>query len=705
MAHPDPSSQPCRFYLAGRCNRGSSCGFSHGVCRYWQAGNRCKRGDSCWYLYADNGPTDPRAAEKEAAETMGRVVQGSIVTYGAGLDIVDLTTGFESCTLRVRNIPPDAKEDYIHALVSQQGVDPNRYYFVGVKKAGGGKVEAEIMTDEQLGWDLFEICQDNGLDVDVLAPNTLEGMAASSPQNAATLTLSWRCSAVQYAVKYMDAAAAQAKVRELNGRNFKNHCIKARMNEASNRTHVRLGLGTILIRNFPPGTGDAEVVNFSGSNSVKRLENTPSLSVGEVGDHLRNVISRIAPGSIRSLDRSSTPDRNDNALAVRKSLKDSKYGTDAGMWLRVPPPMDFTISLDQEQYTAQKTQWDALMDSVEDPQACRLNMYRYESTVRIRLSGSQNHALGALKVKVEDLARGQIVQGWHRDLAKSKFPKKVYIETGAYMRVDWKTQTIKVYGSAAMIDEELARLSSMDDPVPIPPQAIRSLIVGGGLAQLKEKFGEERSEARQLLNNIMQGVVRNDQGPLAASGSETACPVCLGDISVPFHLGCGHAYCVVTLTSYLAKHPTQFKYCKTPGCVQIYRSTGPDARMTLRCPSCFSDRCAEVRRRHAEEDRQNEAWIAAQGQRIKRCPQCNVLIEKLDGCNHVECRCGAHICWRCLGIFTRNTIYQHMNEAHQGYYTNERALEDIPEQRRPRQQIQHDRERGEQQQCGCCLIM
>lgn len=29
-------------------------------------------------------------------------------------------------------------------------------------------------------------------------------------------------------------------------------------------------------------------------------------------------------------------------------------------------------------------------------------------------------------------------------------------------------------------------------------------------------------------------------------------------------------------------------------------------------------------------------------------------------------RCGAHLCWRCLGVFTADTIYPHMREAHGG---------------------------------------
>ena len=34
----------------------------------------------------------------------------------------------------------------------------------------------------------------------------------------------------------------------------------------------------------------------------------------------------------------------------------------------------------------------------------------------------------------------------------------------------------------------------------------------------------------------------------------------------------------------------------------------------------------------------------------------------------MSCRCGAHICWVCMKVFTRDTIYDHMSTAHGGIY-------------------------------------
>jgi hypothetical protein len=140
----------------------------------------------------------------------------------------------------------------------------------------------------------------------------------------------------------------------------------------------------------------------------------------------------------------------------------------------------------------------------------------------------------------------------------------------------------------------------------------------------------------------------------------------------------------VVFSSYIQSNPQKFKYCTTPDCTQIYQcDTG---KQFHKCPSCFSEICSScneeahegmtceerrIQSNPAEQERLTEEW--AQSNNIKRCPSCNVLTEKTEGCNHMECRCGAHFCWICRGVFAQGTIYEHMNTAHGGYYGEEAA--------------------------------
>ena len=62
-------------------------------------------------------------------------------------------------------------------------------------------------------------------------------------------------------------------------------------------------------------------------------------------------------------------------------------------------------------------------------------------------------------------------------------------------------------------------------------------------------------------------------------------------------------------------------------------------------------------------DALNNRWASSQG--TKKCPVRRVWIQKTDGCNHVKCRCGAHICWLCEQSFANgNQTYRHLRSAH-----------------------------------------
>ncbi|KAI9316632.1 hypothetical protein BX666DRAFT_1858863, partial [Dichotomocladium elegans] len=38
-----------------------------------------------------------------------------------------------------------------------------------------------------------------------------------------------------------------------------------------------------------------------------------------------------------------------------------------------------------------------------------------------------------------------------------------------------------------------------------------------------------------------------------------------------------------------------------------------------------------------------------------RCPGCQIMISKMDGCNTIKCRCGTELCYRC-GSYSTNHV-------------------------------------------------
>ncbi|KDQ28079.1 hypothetical protein PLEOSDRAFT_1010550, partial [Pleurotus ostreatus PC15] len=378
--------------------------------------------------------------------------------------------------------------------------------------------------------------------------------------------------------------------------------------------------------------------------------------------------------------------------------------------------------------------------------------------VQIRLVGKVREAVGALKVRVEHLAAGEKIEGWHPSLghSKSQFIRAVVQDTGGFLSADHRKKLLKAYGKPdvvdairRMVDAELQKLTSKEWCFTLQKRSV-GFFIRQGVPALQEMFGSENvhfnatsrlvfvrgEEARHTLKSLVNQSVEEAKIPIVASvPAEQMCPVCYDNVSNPLVLGCKHAYCTpcmrhlltsaeasdkfpltcvgedcgepipipivqrfltpadfarlleVAFTSHITRNPKGLRYCKTPDCVQIYRATEDKTRAdcAVQCPSCFSIVCSACHedghdgmscadaRLLRDHDDWSEAWI----RHAKRCPNCQAPIEKSGGCNHMSCRrvyvvvnsqrCGAHICWKCMGVFSANAIYPHMGAEHGGH--------------------------------------
>lgn len=189
---------------------------------------------------------------------------------------------------------------------------------------------------------------------------------------------------------------------------------------------------------------------------------------------------------------------------------------------------------------------------------------------------------------------------------------------------------------------------------------------------------------------------RRKRGTAAAKKDEAECPICLSPCSNPRPSPCGHTYChaclrncilstlvthkfpIVCITcdvplplqqllpvltpfietqvfthafeTYIQQHPAEYSFCPTPDCETVYPRTRTTGSFT--CPHCFLAICTSCRApAHSPqtcEEADSEAdtlrlsaWKRPAG--VKACPDCGAAIEKSEGCNHVHCRCGAHV--------------------------------------------------------------
>ncbi|KAH9835146.1 uncharacterized protein C8Q71DRAFT_106368 [Rhodofomes roseus] len=272
--------------------------------------------------------------------------------------------------------------------------------------------------------------------------------------------------------------------------------------------------------------------------------------------------------------------------------------------------------------------------------------------------------------------------------------------------------------------------------IPLPGRLV-GLFWGADLAALRRQFGEENVSldpvARAL--KVRGDDVAHEAALLAVKQArerhvserqqpQVECPVCFNEVTNPVKLGCGHTWCKTCLQSYLRasvdntafpllclgdearcssqvpihiaqevlstndfmsvveasfrayvhSRPSEYQYCPTPDCSQVYRRTS--SNNTLQCPSCLVRICPKCNSEAHERSpcQYNEAsdrllfddWKGSHD--VKDCPSCKAPIEREAGCNHMMCiRCKTHICWACLATFdTSGEVYEHMRLIHGG---------------------------------------
>ncbi|XP_071038173.1 uncharacterized protein [Parasteatoda tepidariorum] len=127
------------------------------------------------------------------------------------------------------------------------------------------------------------------------------------------------------------------------------------------------------------------------------------------------------------------------------------------------------------------------------------------------------------------------------------------------------------------------------------------------------------------------------------------------------------------LQHHVSTHAGQISYCHTPGCRAVYR-VSKKSDIIYHCPACLNDICAYCQtfshkgmdcdifqNSKEDEDYSLKVWMK-NNKSCKQCPNCKMIIEKTEGCNHMKCfNCKSHLCWLCLEIFKSGAlVYDHL---------------------------------------------
>lgn len=204
------------------------------------------------------------------------------------------------------------------------------------------------------------------------------------------------------------------------------------------------------------------------------------------------------------------------------------------------------------------------------------------------------------------------------------------------------------------LDHEAANCSSDDCPICIcsVEDRCRRLSLCG------------HSYCQDCLDGYVKHLVDDKKFPMVCASEGCDQVLYIGDITITDKL------CRNIVSDLVAKNLQTFKYCRTPDCLNFYRTT--KTARAFHCSLCHASTCTSCHgNAHADDipcesamdpDSALLRWMAADPGNRKRCPKCRQGIEKNGGCLHMTCTsCQAHICWKCERVFPdSDSTYHHM---------------------------------------------
>ncbi|KAF9598768.1 hypothetical protein IFM89_031436 [Coptis chinensis] len=237
---------------------------------------------------------------------------------------------------------------------------------------------------------------------------------------------------------------------------------------------------------------------------------------------------------------------------------------------------------------------------------------------------------------------------------------------------------------------------------------------------------ELKQKLEEIIHDVARSL--GDSGLSEVPEGETSCPICLCEVDDCYqletcshcfcrpclveqcesaikshdgfplcctHEGCGRPILLADLRSLLVAQKLEdlfraslgafvtssggnYRFCPSPDCPSLYRVTQPGmVAEPFVCGACYVETCKRCHLEYhpyipcekykefkEDPDSSLKEWCKGK-EDVKCCPVCGYMIEKVDGCNHIECKCGNHICWVCLEYFSSSEdCYGHLRTVH-----------------------------------------
>ena len=713
-------------------------------------------------------------AKQEAAMTMDRMIfDHTKVVFSAGCKIKEVTTALESCRVLISNLPSRMTREALEDFLTSAGF--NRFHILILRISVDRETQeaSVIFNDARHAEAVVQVLDKHEYFDEVLkfelAPIVTPGQMDDWTYNRSSyLEITFNTPSKRVQAIYPTVEAAVEKVKALNGGYCGGRAVQVTMARKPGKNETwRYIKNSIIISNIPVYTPDSEIERFSKPFSIKTF-NLRKFKVNTVLQELEERMQTV--GGLKPGDFDFVQNNQKGIVSARARFDTWEQADRVYRWLNeteldflVPThaqfflafPHQYSLHVPLEHHDAQKEVYDRLESQYGRERTAHIVATRYRTVCLIQVVGIDKKAVGALKLKVEKIARGEVVEVWDRfflNWQSEAFFSRLLRQFEAYVRPDKTKQVLRIYGSETAVNharreilEQMKTLAALDYQMNIEDHLV-GFFIHKGMEILGDMLGEDNvwlhttskpyfisvrggHDAEHALQRLVNEA-RQRPPPLLFPHWSQTCPLCFEEPTQAFTLVCGHVYCTGclkhTLISaidgesipvccigntgrckapiplpvierfisparftqmfensfrvHLEKHPNEFRFCPTPDCTQIYRVSKEDSGV-IQCPACLIETCSHCHKpphrgltceentligSKSGQELLLERW-AKGNSNVKKCPDCGVFIEKIDGCNHIHCRCGGHVCWICVKTFN-NGIYDHLSAVHGGAY-------------------------------------
>ncbi|KAH0606108.1 uncharacterized protein H6S33_003769 [Morchella sextelata] len=306
--------------------------------------------------------------------------------------------------------------------------------------------------------------------------------------------------------------------------------------------------------------------------------------------------------------------------------------------------------------------------------------------VSVTIGGCDRAAVCDAKRRVAGIIAGEVVALpggiplWNDTLVTTagiRVLRSIQAGTGAYIHYDVQKRRLAAYGTPTARTAARARLLAHIGTLPPPPPPPEEAAAGEGECPVCLTAPTDavvvptcgHAYCGDCLSAFLDSTHSTRSFPISCISCRAPLPLSL----IP---GTLHA---AAWSDYVLTHATQLRFCSTADCSGVLPVTAEGEEAL--CGECLVEQCTRCGvashdgmscadwkvASDTEAERLFGEWAA--GKDVKSCAGqgCGAVIEKIDGCNHVQCqRCLAHMCWVCGKLFSSREVYVHMREVHGG---------------------------------------